>query len=130
MLENGHLLRTASVEPENLTFHGGGAGGRVQEFTWDDELVWDFEYSSDTYLSHHDIERLPNGNVLMIAWELKNPEEAVAAGRDPELVAEDGLWADHIIEVKPTGKTTGKIVWEWHVWDHLVQGKGRTGIDQ
>jgi hypothetical protein len=28
---------------------------------------------------------------------------------------------DCLIEVKPTGKTTGEVVWEWHIWDHLVQ---------
>jgi hypothetical protein len=28
---------------------------------------------------------------------------------------------DHVIEVKPTGPTTGDIVWEWHLWDHLIQ---------
>jgi hypothetical protein len=28
---------------------------------------------------------------------------------------------DHIIEVKPTGPTSGDIVWEWHIWDHLIQ---------
>jgi hypothetical protein len=28
---------------------------------------------------------------------------------------------DCIIEIKPTGKTTGDVVWEWHVWDHLIQ---------
>ena len=28
---------------------------------------------------------------------------------------------DHIIEVKPTGPTSGDIVWEWHAWDHLIQ---------
>src|SRR5262249_38601167 len=28
---------------------------------------------------------------------------------------------DCILEIKPTGKTTGKVVWEWRVWDHLVQ---------
>lgn len=121
LLENGHLLRTASVGPQNRTFSGGGSGGRVQEFTWDGELVWDFEYSSETHLQHHDIERLPNGNVLLIAWEKKTAKEAAAAGRNPDKLGRDGLWSDHIIEVKPSGKTGGKIVWEWHVWDHLIQ---------
>ena len=123
LLENGHLLRTACVGPANRTFRGGGAGGRVQEFTWEGEIVWDFELSTDRRLLHHDIERLPNGNVLMIAWELKTAEEALAAGRDPELVKGRDLWSDCIIEVKPTGPTSGEIVWEWRVWDHLVQDR-------
>jgi hypothetical protein len=29
--------------------------------------------------------------------------------------------ADCIVEIKPTGKTTGEVVWEWHAWDHIVQ---------
>src|SRR5690606_28101092 len=28
------------------------------------------------------------------------------------------LWAEHIIEVNPA---TDSIVWEWHVWNHLIQ---------
>lgn len=81
LLENGHLLRTAFVGPEaNHTFHGGGAGGRVQEFTWDGTLVWEFEYKSDAYLLHHDIERLPNGNILTIAWEKKSRLEIHQSG--------------------------------------------------
>ncbi len=130
LLENGHLLRTAAIGPRgpvqggrrgNRTFHGGGSGGRVQEFTWEGDLVWDFEYSSRDHLLHHDIERLPNGNILMIAWERKSAEEAMAAGRNPDTLGHEGLWPDHVIEVKPKGKEGGRIVWEWHVWDHLIQ---------
>jgi hypothetical protein len=57
----------------------------------------------------------------LIAWERKTREEAIAAGRAPELVGEQGLWPDCLIEVKPTPPEGGEIVWEWHVWDHLVQ---------
>src|SRR5262249_4318798 len=31
-----------------------------------------------------------------------------------------------VIEIKPTGKTTGEVVWEWHVWDHLIQDHDKT----
>lgn len=122
LLENGHLLRTGAMGPrENSTFRAGGSGGHVQEFTWDGGLVWDYEYSSDKYLLHHDIEYMPNGNILMIAWETKDREELIAAGRNPELIGDRGFWVDYVIEVKPTGKTSGEIVWEWHLWDHVIQ---------
>jgi hypothetical protein len=121
LLDNGNLLRPGVLRGEKLSLGGPGAGGRVQEFTWDGELVWDFKFSNDRQLPHHDICRLPNGNVLLIAWERKTAKEAVAAGRRPDTVGEGGLLPDCLLEIKPTGKTTGKVVWEWHIWDHLVQ---------
>jgi hypothetical protein len=54
----------------------------------------------------------------MIAWELKTETEAIDAGRDPGLLADGELWPEVVIEVDPE---TNDIVWEWHVWDHLVQ---------
>jgi hypothetical protein len=119
LLDNGNLLRTGQVR--NPSMFGGGAGGRVQELTWDGKLVWDYTYSDDTHLSHHDICRLPNGNVLLPVWEKKAARDAVAAGRRPETVGGDFLMADSVIEVQPTGDKTGKVVWEWHAWGHLVQ---------
>src|SRR5438105_1843047 len=65
--------------------------------------------------------RLPNGNVLLIVWDRIMTEEAIAAGRRPEMTGDKHLLPDSLIEIKPTGKTTGEIVWEWHVWDHLIQ---------
>ncbi len=119
LLPNGNLLRTGAVK--NPPFFGGGAGGRVQEFTFDGELIWDFTLSSPTKLSHHDICKLPNGNLLMIVWEKKTAKEAIAAGRRPETVKQGHLNADCILEIQPMGKTGGKIVWEWHTFDHLIQ---------
>jgi hypothetical protein len=120
LLENGSVLRAGALPPGEQTIGGPGAGGRVQEQTWDGELVWDFKFANERQLPHHDITRLPNGNVLLIVWDKKTKAEAIAAGRRPDSVNE-GLLADCILEVKPTGKTTGEVVWEWHVWDHLVQ---------
>jgi hypothetical protein len=120
LLPNGHLLRAGAVV--NPPFHVfGGAGGRIQEFSGDGELLWDFTYADDSRLGHHDICPLPNGNVLLLVWEQKTREEAVAAGRRPETVNKAGLVADSVVEIKPTGKTTGEVVWEWHAWDHVVQ---------
>ena len=79
-----------------------------------------------TSFPHHDIAKLPNGNVLMIVWDKKTAEEAIAAGRRPELVGDRHLLPDSIVEVKPTGKTTGEVVWEWHLWDHLIQDHDTT----
>lgn len=122
LLANGHLLRTARVEGETR-FRGGGIGGRVQEFDWDGKLVWDYKISDEHHHQHHDIEPLPNGNVLMIVWESKTKEEALARGRDEAHVSDEGFWPDAILEVQPVLPDSGKVVWEWHVWDHLVQDR-------
>ena len=115
-LEDGNLLRTAHVG--NASFPEGAAGGRVERFDWDGNLNWAYNYSSATVCQHHDIEPLPNGNVLLVAWELKTYVEAVAAGRDPSKLTENKLWPEHLVEVNPVSDS---IVWEWHVWDHLIQ---------
>jgi hypothetical protein len=117
-LGDGTILRTIRIGPDSGM---GGAGGGVQKIQWDGTVVWDFRYNTDGHRSHHDVKSLPNGNVLLIAWETKTRNEAIAAGRNPSYVSNDGFWPDHIIEVQPTGPTSGTIVWEWHVWDHLIQ---------
>jgi len=134
LLENGNLLRTAALGSQGNPFFQGnyGHGGRVQIFDWDGTIVWDYEYSSEWHLLHHDVEMLPNGNILMNAWERKTFEEAVAQGRDPNLLVDRELWPHHIIEVEPDGLTGGNIIWEWHIWDHLIQDhdptKGNFGV--
>ena len=88
---------------------------------------WSGTSSSTTtkQLPHHDVARLPNGNVLLIVWEIKTAEETIAAGRSPESV--DGPWlVDSLVEIRPTGKTTGEVVWEWHLWDHLIQDQDKS----
>lgn len=120
LLGDGSILRCAR-EPGNQRFGGGGIGGRVQRIAADGELIWDFAYADENHCQHHDVEPMPNGNVLLIAWEKKTRKQAVEAGRDPDAMRGDEVWPDHVIEVEPRGKTDGRIVWEWHVWDHLVQ---------
>jgi len=120
LLDNGNLLRTCYLGSHPI-FYAGGMGGGFQEITSDGDIDWEFKYKDNTHLSHHDVEPLPNGNVLVIAWEYKSPTEAEKAGRNPAKIPYNGLWPDHIVEVKKTGSTTGVIVWEWYVWNHLIQ---------
>ncbi len=120
LLEDGSVIHTADIV-ENGTFIWGGRTGGVQRYDWDGNLIWEYTYSSPLeYHLHHDLEVLPNGNVLMIAWERRSEAEAIAAGRDPNFLIGD-LHPLRLIEVEPVGPTGGNIVWEWNVWDHLIQ---------
>ena len=117
LMPGGILWRT--VKASGTSFGGGPITGQVQKVAYDGTLLWDFVYSTTAYCSHHDICPMPNGNVLLIAYESKTISEVTAAGSSSNIV----MWPDKIVEVKPTGATTGEIVWEWHTWDHLVQNK-------
>jgi hypothetical protein len=120
LLEDGTLLRH-DLPGINPTFVGGGIGGRIEKFDWNGTLIWEFEYFNNQHCSHHDIEPLPNGNILLVAWEYKTTQEAIAMGRNPIRLRDGELWPDHVIEIKPRGTNEAVIVWEWHVWDHLIQ---------
>jgi hypothetical protein len=120
LLENGNILR-AGLAPDLPYGRGAGVGGKMQEITWNGELAWDFRYGTATVTQHHDFKRLPNGNVLMVAKERKTAAEAIAAGRIPSAVEGSTVEADILVEIKPSGKTGGEVVWEWRVWDHLIQ---------
>jgi hypothetical protein len=115
LLEDGRLLRSAASN--NSTFNGGGAQGYVQKIAWSGTVEWEYLYSNSSHCAHHDIEPMPNGNVLLIAWEMKTSTQVRQAGYSRAVA----LWPDHIVEVEPSGTTGGTIVWEWHAWDHLIQ---------
>lgn len=77
-------------------------------------------------MQHHDFRILPNGNVLLLQVEKKTVAEALAAGFDPsrfqaEITSNGFLLPDSVVEIQPTRPVGGKVVWEWHVWDHLIQ---------
>ncbi|QMU28151.1 aryl-sulfate sulfotransferase [Adhaeribacter radiodurans] len=118
--KDGSLVQNAA-DPDFPVFAGGGENGRIQKISWDNKLTWDFEYANEESHAHHDFAVMPNGNILAIAWEAKTLQEVLAAGRKPKLTPKAGLWPDKIVEIEPQGKHGGKIVWEWHIWDHLIQ---------
>jgi hypothetical protein len=118
--DDGSLVRLARIaEPPN--FRAGGVAGYLQRLSWDGELLWEWRLGDEQQMLHHDIEPLPNGNILAIAYELKSPEEAQAVGRRVDLIPEQGIWSEWILEIEPVPPDSARIVWEWHVWDHLIQ---------
>ncbi len=115
LLEGGSLLATYTVQG---TLQGGGVGGGVELLTWEGEEVWSFELTTKTAHLHHDVEMLPNGNVLMISWEVKNRAQALAAGLSANQLPSSGeVWSEMILEYDPS---LDEIVWEWHLWDHAL----------
>jgi uncharacterized protein (TIGR03437 family) len=127
LLPNGHLLRSVSL-PNSGPNTGGGDGGRITEYDWAGNLLWQFDYSTPLYAMHHDLKYLPNGNVIVLLVETKTLAEMAAAGFRPNILQTGStvLVPDAIIEVQPIRPTGGQIVWEWHVWDHLVQNYDST----
>ena len=128
ILDDGDLLRTGNLgNNQPGDFSAGGASGHIERISWDGQLEWSWSYSSRDYRSHHDIEPMPNGNILLIAWEEFNEQEVAQAGRNSEgensnkAVTSTTLWPDLILEIKPVGTQDVEIVWEWHAWDHLIQ---------
>jgi hypothetical protein len=130
LTENGHLLHPCFQAPAmNPFFPGGGEGGRVEEYDWDGTQVWAYNYSDSMHLQHHEVKQIPNGNVIMIAYDRMLYATAIANGRRPDRLPDSALWPDHVIEVQKTGDSTGTIVWEWHVWDHLIQDYDSTKLN-
>ena len=118
LLEDGTLVRAGRLKLKGPFKNAKGQGGRVEAVDWDNNLLWRLDYASDQHMQHHDVEPLPNGNVLFLAWERKSAEDALAAGRDPKLLREGEVWPDTVVEYDPRAN---QIVWRWSVWDHLIQ---------
>ena len=118
LLPDGNILGSSNMYSDRFK-DGGGNSGCIEEYRPDGSLVYRLALATDDYIHHHDLEKLPNGNVLAVIWEHVSAEEAIAHGRNPEHVPEDtGLWFDGIVEVNPE---TATIVWEWSAKHHLIQ---------
>ncbi|MCD6216498.1 aryl-sulfate sulfotransferase [bacterium] len=124
LLENGNLLYSCRGTGP------GPIGGRIEEIDWDGNLIWEYDFPAGEYRFHHDIERLPNGNTLFVAFEFMEAQETLDAGRDPALLPTRDFRPDSVIEIKPYGSNSGNIVWEWHTWDHMSSVLGGTANGQ
>ena len=103
---------------ENL--HRFPEGGRIVKYSWDNTILWDYLIPEELGIPHHDIEVLPNGNILVIIIESRTYQEAIDHGR-VDIDVNGSFALDYIIELEPYGASEAYVVWEWHFWDHLVQ---------
>lgn len=121
LMEDGTLWRAGKSERSFQFPDRAGSSGRIQKYDWDGNLLWDYNASSEYRMSHHDIEPLPNGNVLCIVWESYDRAVAEKAGRDPGKLRGNVLWFEAIFELKPVGANKAEVVWKWSLLDHVIQ---------
>jgi hypothetical protein len=120
LLPDGSLLRTGGVDNPNFNF-APAAGGIIERIGWDGRVLWSYKISDSTQCQHHDIYPMPNGNILANVWEVKDSLIATKiGGRNPDKIGKV-VWSEKIVEIKPKGTNSAEIVWEWKLWDHLVQ---------
>ena len=91
---------------------------RIIQFDWWNSMIVDIELNVENFEPHHDIELMPNGNILLIGWETKSPEETLQAGK---IDNSQDFKPDKIIEIEIINNNSFEIVWEWCAWDHLIQ---------
>lgn len=123
LLDNGNVIGMFKVEDADITF--GGYGGQIKIIAPDGSIVWSYEYSSEEYVAHHDVEILPNGNVLFMVWERITLDELLQNGGVPQ----DGItefFTEKLIEVNPN---TDQIVWEWRSWEHIIQDQDNSALN-
>ncbi|MEB8344971.1 aryl-sulfate sulfotransferase [Flavobacteriaceae bacterium KMM 6898] len=120
LLDNGKLLALLKDPNAKITF--GGYGGIIRILNKDSSVEKEIIYSSDNKIAHHDIEMLPNGNLLVLVWEKITASAALENGFNTERE----LYPEALIEIDPN---TEDIVWSWHSMDHIVQDLDNTKLN-
>lgn len=69
---------------------------------------------------HHDIEPLPNGNILCLVFDFFSKDTIVSLGRDSAITG-TVFKLDKIIELEPSGTNDANLVWEWKFIDRFIQ---------
>ena len=96
-----------------------GGSGIIEMLDWNSTVIWSHSVSSTHGRQHHDIELLPNGNILLIVWDNRTQAEVIQAGGTTTNVS---INSEQIVEIQPDlTNGTATVVWEWRAWDHLVQ---------
>lgn len=110
--DDGSLVAIVKSSNTDITF--GGYGGKFIKQNADKSIEWEVEYASSEYNAHHDVETLPNGNILFPVWEKVSADDATAAGFSGGF----DIYPESIVEMDPL---TQEVVWQWRMMDHVIQ---------
>ena len=99
-----------------------GRWGTVQLVDYSGNVVWEYNSCTDNIeCFHHDIELLPNGNILATAFH-RYDETSAAQDFGWNVTGQGKLLIDVIYEIEPNLiNGTSQIVWEWKWIDHVIQ---------
>jgi len=71
----------------------------------------------DTLTFHHEIDELPNGNILVLSSESKEIDDYYTSEYDSNAPRKrQKVMGDVVIEFD---RTTGDVVWEWRAFEHM-----------
>ena len=114
ILPDGNIIGLFKAENPIINF--GGYGGIAEFVDPNANTLLEIIINENDYISHHDLEMLPNGNILVMIWERITLEELINNGVD----FDRDIFTEKIVEIEPISK---EIVWEWRSWDHIIQDK-------
>ena len=117
LLPNGHLLlRSGGARQGGQRVVGGARSGSIRELDWQGNVLWEYHNP----MLHHDFERLPNGNTLVLLFE-PLPEELVAQIQGGFTTSDnpEEMLGDLVQEITPAGE----VVYAWRSWEHLDPAK-------
>lgn len=112
ILHNGNFVAMFKQIVSPITF--GGVGGEIKILNSDGSTQWSYLCADNNKVAHHDVEMLPNGNVLFLVWERLTPAQALNYG----IEVQNDIFPEALYEVNPN---SNQIVWEWHSYDHVIQ---------
>ena len=118
---DGVLVRAGNLEMRGAFAAGQGAGGRIEALSWEGQPLWQQDFADNEQMQHHEIDVMPNGNVLAIIWERVVEAEALAApGRRRSSCPTTSCGRTRS---SSTTRASTRSCGKRRVWDHLVQDR-------
>ncbi len=112
ILPDGRMLGIFKDPDAQITF--GGYGGIAKIINSNGSIDWEYKVSDQNEIIHHDIEQLPNGNILLLIWEKIDEEIQESQGS----FNGDDIYPEKLVEINPSNN---EVVWQWRSWEHIVQ---------